>query len=140
MTRILKTSGFLGLTVMMCVGLYQATLLAQQNAVPAWMIGGHAHLGVLSILAVVMGFAVEAFSLTGRLRQAVSGMYVVGQWGVPLTVWGAAITGIGVLHVTTYLWGLALIVSMVVMAWQAATTETSGLGGAGTEGVAPSDD
>jgi len=123
MTRILKTSGFLGLATMMVVGLYQAMLLSSGTAVPSWMIGGHAHLGVLSILAIVVGFTVDALGLAGRLRQAVSGLFVVGQWGVPLTVWAAAALEIPPLHATTFLWGSALIVSMLVMAWQAATTD-----------------
>jgi hypothetical protein len=93
------------------------------------MIGGHAHLGVLSILALVMGFAVVAYGLDGRMRQTVSGLFVIGQWGVPLTVWGAQITGVGILHMTTFLWGAALVVSMLLMAYTAATTDTS-LGGA----------
>lgn len=57
MTKALKASGFLGLATMMVVGLYQFTLLAGGNGVPGRMIGGHAHLGVISILAIVMGFA-----------------------------------------------------------------------------------
>jgi len=123
MTRILKTSGFLGLATMMVVGLYQAMLLSGGTAVPDWMIGGHAHLGVLSILAIVVGFSVDALGLAGRLRRAVSGLFVVGQWGVPLTVWAAAALSIPPLHATTFLWGTALIVSMLLMAWQAATTD-----------------
>ena len=125
MTRTLKTSGFLGLTAMMLVGLYQTSILAGGNQVPGWMIGGHAHLGVLSILAIVVGFAVDAFGVAARLRQAVSGLFVVGQWGVPLAVWGAAITGIGALHALACVAGPALVVSMLIMAWQAATVDAS---------------
>lgn len=87
------------------------------------MIGGHAHLGVLSILAIVVGLTVDAFGLTGRLRQAVSGLFVFGQWGVPGAVWGAAITGIGAVHALAFVAGPALIAAMPIMAWQAATTE-----------------
>jgi hypothetical protein len=125
MTRLLKTSGFLGLATMMIVGLYQAYLLSPPNpqAVPGWVVGGHAHLGVLSILALVMGFAVVAYGLGGRMRQAVSGLFIVGQWGVPLTVWGAEITGIGIIHITTFVWGAALVLSMLLMAYTAATTD-----------------
>lgn len=122
MTRTLKTSGFLGLTVMMLVGMHQVTLAP---GVPSWMVGGHAHLGVLSILAVVVGFTVDAFGLAGRLRTAVSGLYVFGQWTVPLSVWIASITGIGAVHALAFLGGPALIVSMIVLAWQAATTDAS---------------
>ncbi|WP_153552188.1 hypothetical protein [Halomicrobium sp. LC1Hm] len=125
MTRILKTSGFLGLAAMMLVGLYQATLVAGGSAAPGWMVGGHAHLGVLSILAIVVGFTVDVLGLTGRLRQAVSGLFVVGQWGVPLTVWVAVLVEFPPLHATTFVWGSALIVSMLLMAWQAATTDAT---------------
>jgi len=118
---------------MMVVGLYQAYLLSPPNPqqVPGWMVGGHAHLGVLSILALVMGFAVVAYGLEGGMLQAVSGLFVIGQWGVPLTVWGAESTGVGILHMTTFLWGTALIASMLLMAYTAATTDAS-LGGAST--------
>lgn len=140
MTRLLKTSGFLGLATMMVVGLYQAFLLSPPNPqpVPGWMIGGHAHLGVLSILALVMGFAVVAYGMTGTTRQAVSGLFVAGQWGVPLTVWGASVTGIGILHMTTFLWGAALVVSMLVMAYTAATTDAE-IGGGGGQRAQPAD-
>ncbi|QGA81293.1 putative membrane protein [Halomicrobium sp. LC1Hm] len=89
------------------------------------MVGGHAHLGVLSILAIVVGFTVDVLGLTGRLRQAVSGLFVVGQWGVPLTVWVAVLVEFPPLHATTFVWGSALIVSMLLMAWQAATTDAT---------------
>jgi hypothetical protein len=46
MTKPLKASGFLGLAVMMAVGLHQFVILSGGDAVPGWMIGGHAHLGV----------------------------------------------------------------------------------------------
>ncbi len=65
MSRILETSGFLGLATMMTVGMYQNILLASGSAVPSWLVGGHAHLGVLSILAIVLGFAVNALDVGG---------------------------------------------------------------------------
>ena len=137
MSRILKTSGFLGLATMMTVGLYQNMLLAGGTAVPSWLVGGHAHLGVLSILAIVLGFAVDALDVVGRVRQAVTGLYVVGQWALPVTVWVAAGVPVPQLHPTAFLWGLCLIVAMLLMAWQAWTAETrSGLSGR----AAPADD
>ena len=126
MTRILKTSGFLGLATMMCVGMYQNMLLASGAGAPGWMVGGHAHLGVLSILAVVMGFAVDALGLAGRMRSAVTGLYVVGQWCLPVTVWLAAGFGFGFLHPTAFLWGLCLIVAMLLMAYHTATATVDG--------------
>lgn len=139
MTRILKTSGFLGLAVMMTVGLYQNYLLASgQGVPPGWMVGGHAHLGVLSILAVVVGFAVPALGVTGRLRQAVTGLFVAGQWGLPGTIWIGEGGGVMALMPTSFLWGLCLIVAMLLLAWQAATSEETGTGGTMT--AAPADD
>lgn len=113
---------------MMFVGMYQNVLIASGQGAPAWMIGGHAHLGVLSILAIVMGFTVDALALTGTLRSAVTGLYVVGQWGLPLSVWLAEGLGLGVLHVTTFLWGLCLIVAMLLMAYHTATASDSSQG------------
>ncbi|WP_276261375.1 hypothetical protein [Haloglomus litoreum] len=140
MTRLLKTSGFLGLATMMGVGLYQNFLIMQGGPanVPPWMVGGHAHLGVLSILAIVMGFAVPALGVTGRLRSAVSGLFVVGQWALPLTVWTASGLEIGPLHATAFLWGACLLVSMLLMAYVAATSEKSS--GGGRTAAAPADD
>jgi hypothetical protein len=138
MTRALKTSGFLGLTVMMVVGMYQHSLVASGGGAPGWMVGGHAHLGVLSILAIVMGFAVDAFALAGTLRSAVTGLFVVGQWLLPVSVWVGAGLGVTVLLPTVFVWGVCLIVAMLVMAWQAATTDLDG--GSSTQGVTPADD
>ena len=98
------------------------------------MVGGHAHLGVLSILALVMGSAVIAYGMAGCMRQAVSGLFVIGQWGVPLTVWGTKITGISVLHITTFTWGTALVVSMLLMTYAAATTDAV-IDGGGNSGA-----
>jgi hypothetical protein len=140
MTRILKTSGFLGLAVMMSVGLYQNYLLAfGGEAPPGWMIGGHAHLGVLSILAIVVGFVVPALGITGRLRQVVTGLFLAGQWGVPLTVWIGEGGGVTALMPTSFLWGLCLIVAMLILAWQSATSGAAG-GGSGRIDASPADD
>ena len=120
MTRALETSGLLGLATMMTVGLYQETIVAGGGAVPSWMVGGHAHLGVLSILAVVMGFSVDALGLTPRLRRVVTGLFLAGQWLLPGTVWVGVGAGLTFLMPTAFLWGACLIVAVLVMAWQAA--------------------
>ncbi|WP_336136521.1 hypothetical protein [Natronomonas amylolytica] len=125
MTRILKTSGFIGLAVMMSVGLYQNYLHVAGGTVEPWMVGGHAHLGVLSILAIVVGFAVPALSVVGRLRQSVTALFVAGQWGLPLTVWIGQGAEIMVVLPTAFLWGACLIVAMLILAWQAATTDAA---------------
>ncbi|WP_235920778.1 hypothetical protein [Natronorubrum halalkaliphilum] len=139
MSKALKVSGFLGLTVMMGVGMYQNYLNATGAGTPAWLIGGHAHLGVLSILAIVLGFAIPAFGVTGSLEQVVSWTFILGQWGLPLVPWLAVGGGLTFLHPTAFLWGGLLMVSMLIMTWQAAVQTDTSLGGSGPE-PAPADD
>lgn len=139
MTRALKGSGFLGLAAMMTVGLYQFILLSGGQGVPGWMIGGHAHLGVLSILAIVMGFAVPALGVTGQLRTAVTVLFIAGQWGIPGIVWLGEGFGLTFLLPTGFLWGGALIVSMLIMFYQT-VTHPSEATGSGPTGVVSSDD
>jgi hypothetical protein len=139
MTRALKGSGFLGLAVMMVVGLHQFVMLASGSVVPPWMIGGHAHLGVLSILAIVMGFAVPALGVTGNLRTAVTGLFVAGQWGIPGIVWLGEGFGLTFLMPTGFLWGGALIVSMLIMFYYS-VTEPGDAAGGGSSSFAPGDD
>ncbi len=137
MSRVLKTSGFLGLTVMMVVGLYMAMQL-ETGGNAGWLIPGHAHLGVLSILAIVMGSQVDALNVVGRLRKATAGLYLIGQWMLPLAVWGVSATGIAVIGMSTMLWGLCLVISMLLMAHQAWTADSRDSAGPGT--VTPSMD
>lgn len=139
MTKALKGSGFLGLATMMSVGLYQFTLLSGGNAVPSWMVGGHAHLGVLSILAIVMGFAVPALNVSGNLRTAVTGLFIAGQWGIPAVVWIGEGFGVTLLLPTGFLWGLGLIVSMLIMFYATVTGEAA-VAGRGPGDAAPTDD
>lgn len=123
MTKALKSSGFLGLAVMMAVGLHQFVILSGGEAVPSWMIGGHAHLGVLSILAIVLGFAVPALDVTGRLRTAVTVLFIAGQWGIPGIVWLGEGFGLSFLLPTAFIWGGALILSMLIMLYVTVTRE-----------------
>ncbi|MFC6974164.1 hypothetical protein ACFQL1_04950 [Halomicroarcula sp. GCM10025709] len=139
MTRVLKASGFLGLAVMMVVGLYQFVLLSGGSGVPGWMIGGHAHLGVLSILSIVMGFAVPAVGVTGSLRTAVTGLFVAGQWGIPGIVWLGEGFGLTILMPTGFLWGGCLIASMLIMFYKTVTQDVGGASG-GLSGTATADD
>lgn len=139
MTKALKGSGFLGLATMMAVGLYQFTLLAGGQGVPGWIIGGHAHLGVLSILAIVMGFAVPAVGVTGTLRTTVTGLFIAGQWGIPAIVWLGEGFGLGFLMPTGFLWGLCLIFSMLLMFYKTVTQDST-LSGDGRSPTAPADD
>ncbi|MCQ4334221.1 hypothetical protein KM295_12180 [Natronomonas sp. F2-12] len=138
MTKALKASGFLGLAVMMAVGLHQFVMLSGGNAVPPWMIGGHAHLGVLSILAIVMGFAVPALEVTGTLRTVVTILFIAGQWGIPGIVWLGEGFGLLFLMPTGFLWGGALIISMLIMLYATLSQETTTQ--SGPTGTAPADD
>lgn len=139
MTKPLKASGFLGLAVMMAVGLHQFVLLSGGNGVPGWMIGGHAHLGVLSILAIVMGFAIPALEVTGMLRTVVTALFIAGQWGVPGIVWLGEGFGLMFLMPTGFLWGSALILAMLIMLYATLTQDLS-RGGKESAGVTPGDD
>jgi len=129
MTKALKASGFLGLATMMVVGLYQFVRLSGGTGVPGWMVGGHAHLGVISILAIVMGFAVPALGVTGRLRTAVSVLFIAGQWGIPGVVWLGEGAGLTFLMPTAFLWGLALITAMLIMLYKTLTQDPTSSGG-----------
>ena len=139
MTKALKASGFLGLAVMMAVGLHQFTIVAGGDPVPPWMIGGHAHLGVLSILAIVMGFAVPALGVTGTLRTAVTVLFIAGQWGIPGIVWLGEGFGLLFLMPTGFLWGIALIVSMLIMLYATLSGDVD-TAGSGPASMTPSDD
>lgn len=139
MTKPLKASGFLGLATMMAVGLYQFVLLSGGQGVPSWMVGGHAHLGVLSILAIVVGFAVPALEVGGTLRAAVTVLFIAGQWGVPGVVWLGAGFGLSFLLPTVFLWGGALMASMLVLLYKT-VTRPSDLTGSGPTGASPTDD
>lgn len=139
MTKALKSSGFLGLAVMMAVGLHQFVIVAGGETVPPWMIGGHAHLGVLSILAIVMGFAVPALEVTGTLRTAVTVLFIAGQWGIPGIVWLGEGFGLSFLMPTGFLWGGGLIVAMLIM-FYASLTRDPGIAGEGARRGAPADD
>lgn len=139
MTKPLKASGFLGLATMMTVGLYQFILLSGGRSVPGWLVGGHAHLGVISILAIVVGFAVPALGLTGRLRTAVTVLFIAGQWGIPGVIWIGEGAGLTVLLPTVFLWGGALIASMLILLYKT-VTQPNDLAGSGPTGASPADD
>lgn len=137
MSRALKASGFAGLAVQMLWGMYNSYLLMPGGGgMPPWLTSAHAHLGVLSILAVVLGFAVDHYDLVGRTRSVVTSFYIAGQWMVPGSLVIATGFGIGVFHMTTFLWGTMLFVSMALMTWTALSTDSATPG----QGVAPADD
>jgi hypothetical protein len=139
MTKPLKASGFLGLATMMTVGLYQFILLSGGQGVPGWLVGGHAHLGVISILAIVVGFAVPSLEVTGRLRTAVTVLFIAGQWGIPGVIWIGEGAGFTVLLPTVFLWGGALIASMLILLYKT-VTQPSDLAGSGPTGASAADE
>lgn len=122
MTRPLKLSGFVGLTVQMLWGMYNVFVLSPQGPGMSEpfeiLIGAHAHLGVLSILAVVLGFAVDHYGIGGSRRTVVTWFFIAGQWLLPASFVAVA-AGYGIAAITAYLWGILLLVAMALMAWTA---------------------
>jgi hypothetical protein len=86
-----------------------------------------------------MGFAVPALGVTGNLRTAVTALFVAGQWGIPGIVWLGEGFGLLFLMPTGFLWGIALIVSMLIMLYATLTGDVEA-GGSGPAAMAPSDD
>ncbi len=124
MTRVLKTSGFLGLAVQMLYGMQNAYLVMPGGPnLQSWMVGAHAHLGVLSILAIVVGFAVDHYDLQGRERSLVQWFYVVGQWAVPGSVIAAEGLSMPPLHSLAFVAGTLLFLAMADLTYRAATHE-----------------
>lgn len=108
-------------------GMYNVFLLSPMGgrSITDWLIGAHAHNGVLAILAIVLGFAVDHYDLTGSKRRIVTWFYIVGQWLLPATIIVALGGGMPALESLAYLWGILLFVAMAIMAWTAFTEEAS---------------
>jgi hypothetical protein len=116
MSRILRASGYVALTIQMLWGLGQVYLISPMGSgLPSASVGAHAHFGVLSILAVVTGFAIERTALTGTLRSVAIWAFVVGQWALPATVLMEMVAP--PLLITAYLWGALLTISMGIIAY-----------------------
>jgi hypothetical protein len=81
-------------------------------------------MGVLSILAIVIGSQVDSLNVTGRARQASSGLYLIGQWMLPIAIWTVAATEMAIIGMSIMIWGLCLILSMLIMAHQAWTADS----------------
>jgi hypothetical protein len=128
MTRVLKASGTLGLAITMAIGLHMGMALEGGQAGAEAFTPGHAHLGVLSILAIVVGFLVDHLELEGRLRSSVTGLYLVGQWLLPITLLVGVGMGVTAIMPTFLLWGLLLVVAMLVLTWAIATHDGSATG------------
>lgn len=124
MTRALKASGFVGLAVQMLWGMQNTYLITPGGpTLPGWMIGAHAHFGVLGILAVVLGFSVDRYNVRGTRRSVVTWFYIAGQWLLPATILVAVGMQMMMLSMLQYLWGVLLFVSMAIMAWTVITEE-----------------
>lgn len=125
MSRTLRASGYVALTLQMLWGLANTYMLMPgEPNITAALTGAHAHFGVLGILAVVTGLAIERTDLSGTpYRVAVWG-FVVGQWLLPATVLMEMVAP--PLLMTAFLWGALLAVSMGIVAWGTITAEASG--------------
>ena len=128
MTRVLKVSGFLGLAAVMSVGIYRDYLHASGHAPPFWLTAGSDQLVMLSLVAIMTGFTIEALAVTGQLRRGITILVIVGQWLLPISMWIGFGTGteIELVLATSVVWWPCLIVAMLLMAWQAIVANTTG--------------
>jgi hypothetical protein len=116
MSRTLRASGYVALTIQMVWGLVQVFAVSPAGpGLSPVSVGAHAHFGMLSILAVVTGFAIERTALTGTLRSIAVWGFVVGQWLLPATILMEMVAP--PLLITAYLWGASLTISMAIVAW-----------------------
>lgn len=129
MSRLLKTSGFVGLTVQMIWGMSNVAFLigGPPQFFNEW-IGAHAHFGVLGILAVATGLAVTHYDVTGTRKQIVEYGFIIGQWLLPLTIVAEGVTGVMQLGMLAFLWGLCLLAAMGTMAVEAWNEEPAAAG------------
>lgn len=120
MSRALKISGFLGLTVQMIWGMGNVAAHIVGTP-PGWaqLVGAHAHFGVLGILAVVTGVAIDHYGTSGTRRSVVTWTYIVGQWLLPGTLVLQATLGMPQLGMLAFLWGILLTVAMGTMTLEA---------------------
>ncbi|MFB6079298.1 MAG: hypothetical protein ABEJ80_10020 [Halarchaeum sp.] len=120
MSRALKVSGFLGLTVQMLWGMSNVAFLV--GGPPAFMsewVGAHAHFGVLGILAVVTGLAVDHYGTSGTRRSVAVYGFILGQWLLPGTLVAQGITGMHQIGMLEFVWGICLLAAMAVMTLEA---------------------
>lgn len=122
MSKTLRTSGFVALTLQMLWGISNVYMVSPMGpGLSGPVIGAHAHFGVLSILAVVTGFGIERTNLTGTQRTVAVWGFIVGQWLLPATVLMESVAP--PLLITSYLWGLLLTVSMGLVAYGTITAD-----------------
>lgn len=122
MSRELRISGFVALTLQMLWGISNVYMISPMGpGLSAPITGAHAHFGVLSILAVVTGLAIERTELRGRRRTVAVWGFIVGQWLLPATVLMELVAP--PLLLTSYLWGALLAISMGLVAWGTITAD-----------------
>lgn len=122
MSRELRASGFIALTLQMLWGIGNVYAISPMGSgLPGAVIGAHAHFGILSILAVVTGLAIERTTLRGRRRSVAVWGFIAGQWLLPATILMELVAP--PLLITSYLWGLLLTISMGLVAWGTITAE-----------------
>lgn len=111
MSRVLKLSGFVGLTVQMLWGMTNIVNLMQGTPIPSEiMAAAHAHFGVLSIAVVVAGFAVEQVDIRGGRRTLTVWGIVLGQWLLPATILSELVSP--AIQLLAFLWGVLLFLGM----------------------------
>lgn len=116
MSKKLRASGYIALTLQMLWGIYNVYLLSPGGpSISGALVGGHAHFGVLGILAVVTGLAIERTNLTGTRKAVAEWFFIIGQWLLPATVLMEMVAP--PLLITAYLWGALLAISMGLIAW-----------------------
>lgn len=87
----------------------------------------------------MVGFAIPALEVTGKLRRTVTGLFIAGQWGLPGVIWIGEGLGLTLLLPTIFLWGGALITSMLILLYLT-VTQPSSIAGSGPTGAAPAND
>lgn len=111
MSRALKLSGFIGLTVQMAWGMANIVNIMQGFAIPSEIIGpAHAHFGVLSLAVVVAGFALDRYDVRGGRRTLTVWGLVAGQWLLPVTILGELVYE--AVLMLMFVWGILLFLGM----------------------------
>lgn len=131
MSRALKVSGFLGLTIQAVWGMVNVLLLMPMGPTLSGQpmqitIGAHAHFGVLGILAIALGFALDHYQVSGSLRSRVVWTFIPVQWLLPLNFLAVAFVS-EMLGLVAFLWGILLLASMGMMARVAMNNDVAAL-------------
>lgn len=117
---VLRLSGLLGLGLGLALGVYQTLIHdpmigVPHGEVPYWMVATHIHILGLSLIALFYSHYLD--DLFVGYRRLTAGAAIVGQWGVPLTIYpvmGLGIGPLGPIHNLTTIIALAVIVAFIV--------------------------